>query len=202
MTLRTTRAQHLGALIFDALAQSRTGWREYTAAVVDHYHDTVPRDERVVEFQVAATAERYEAVARNNTQTVRRYVAGERVLVADLEESLVAALPEPWRERVLAALLARSGLMYARTPPAVTDGVGQVRTSADLMRRAATAMDRLAPMLDDQRIGPEDRAHFPEALQAINGVMGACVTLNAQIAAAMQATAPGRVAGRQSRDTH
>lgn len=185
-----TRSQALGALVHDALLHGRIGWREYAMAVVDHYHATVPLLDRVVKFQAATTADEFEAVVRNNTQTVRRYVCGERQLPADLEESLIAALPEADRERVLTALLARSGLLYARKPAPADDRAGQVRCATDLMRRAADAVDSVAPMLADQRITPADAPHFAVALTAIGGVMSACISLTTQISDAARQVRP------------
>lgn len=195
MTRRPTRSQLIGGLVNEAALAGRIGWRDYATRVVDHYHASVECFERCVRFQAATTADDYEQVVRNNTQTVRRYVLGERQLPADLEESLVAALPAEDAERVQTALLARSGLMYARQPPQAGDGAGQVRCATDLMRRAADAVDSVADMLADQEITPEDAPHFPRALDALNGVMGACLTLNGLIVAAM-GKAPAAAGGK------
>jgi hypothetical protein len=185
-----TRSQALGALIHDALLHGRLTWREFAIAVVDHYTSAVPLLDRAVKFQAATTADDFEAVVRNNTQTVRRYVCGERQLPADLEESLIAALPAADRERVLTVLLARSGLLYARKPAPDDGRGGHVRCATDLMRRAADAVDSVAPMLADQRITPADAPHFAVALRAIGGVMSACVSLTTQISDAARQPRP------------
>ena len=186
MTARATRSQLLGSLIAAAVLQSRTQWRVYAANVVLHYHDTVAVDDRELEFFVATTADNHEHVSRLNTQKVRRILSGESPLLANLEESLVNALPDPHRDEVMAALLARDGLILARRPPARGDVAGQVATPCELLRSAAGAVERIAPMLANGSIGPEDRPHFVAALKSINEVMGVCITLNAQIADAME----------------
>lgn len=185
MTARPTRSQLLGSLITAAVLQSRTQWRVYAANVVLHYHDTVAVDDRDVEFFVATTADNHETVSRTNTQKIRRILSGESPMLADLEESLVNALPDPHRDEVLSALLARDGLILARRPPARGDLSGQVATPCELLRSAAGAVERIAPMLANGTIGPEDRPHFAAALGGINDVMGVCITLNAQIVQAM-----------------
>lgn len=201
---RPTRSQLVGTMVFDAVLANRLTWREYAQGVVDHYHDTVAPHDRVVEFQLAATGDQYEPVIRNNTQVVRRILSGERTMPADLEESLLAPLPPAARDTIMGALLERSGLMLARQPAAAGDRAGQVRCATELMRRAADAVDSVAPMLaDNNRIGPEDAAHFDGAQAALGAVMSACVTLDAQIAVAREqvpAGVPARV--RQSRDVH
>ena len=195
MRTRPTRSQVIAAVIADAVLQARLKWNEYAPAVVQHYHDMVALEDRIVDFRVPSTAENYEAATRLNTQTVKRILSGEIRMCVDIEESLIAALPDQQRDRLLSALLARDGLLLARKPPARGDLVGQVATPCELMRSAASAVERIAPMLaDGQGIGPEDAPHFAAALQGINGVMGACVTLNAQIADAMAVTPAGGAA--------
>ena len=187
-----TRSQLIGLMVTDAVLKSRLDWKEYAAAVVDHYHDSVACEDRVVDFHVGGTADAAINASRLNTQTVRRILIGEISMRVDIEESLVAALPEEWRNRLLRRLLERQGLMMARLPAEPDDSLGQIRSSCVLMRKAATAVERVAPMLEDQVIDPQDAPHFVPALEALNAMMGAGVTLSAQITrvmAAMQAEA-------------
>lgn len=193
MADRPTRSQLIGTLIADAVLRSRLTWNAYADAVVQHYHDMVSLDDRVVEFRVATTAANHESCTRLNTQAVRRLLSGEIRMCVDIEESLIAALPDDHRDHLMSALLARDGLLLARRPPATEDLVGQVTTPCELMRSAANAVERIAPMLaDGTGIGPEDAPHFVNALEGINTVMGACVTLNAQITNAMGLAGPGK----------
>ena len=181
----------------DAVRKSRIDWKVYAEAVVAHYHAHVDVTDRLVEFHVASTGDQVERCSRLNTQTVRRYLLGEIRPVSDLEESLIAALPEDGRDRVQQEILARSGLLLARIPPAAE--VAQVVPACELMRRAACAVERVAPMLaDNNRIGPEDRAFAVDAQMALNGVMGSCITLQAQLLVAL---APQAAAAR-ARSTH
>ncbi|MGQ5251485.1 hypothetical protein ACULMA_04780 [Xanthomonas arboricola pv. corylina] len=193
-TSNAPRSQALSALIMQAVVTSRMQWQEYADAVVAHYHHSVDVADRVVDFHVASTAAQHEKATRLNTQTVRRLLSGEIRMPVDLEEALVMALPREQRVDVLANLLARMGLMYARRPPQADDVVGQVGTPCELMRCAADAVQAIVPMLEDNhRIGPEDQQHFANALHAINDVQSACITLTAQIANAMPQTERARV---------
>lgn len=188
MAKRPTRSQIIGTLITNAVLQARLKWNEYAAAVVLHYHDLTALEDRVVEFHVASTADNFDSCARLNTQTIKRILSGEIRMCVDIEESLIAALPDAFRDNLLSHLLARDGLLLARTPPAMGDAAGQMATPCDLMRATAGAIDRIMPMLADGKgIGPEDAPHFAAAMNGINQVMGACITLNAQIAVAVGA---------------
>jgi hypothetical protein len=185
-TICATRSQHLGLLITQAVLAHRLQWGEYAAAVVDHYLGSVPATERGVRFHVATCADDHERASRNNTQTVRRLLTGEIAMSTDIEESLIAALPEAARPDVMAALLARSGLMYARLPAAPGDVAGQVGGPCELMRATADAVQAILPMLADRRgIGPEDAPYFRAALRELGELQGEVATLVAQIAQAM-----------------
>ncbi len=186
MADRPTRSQLIATLVYDAVLKTRMTWGEYAAAVVRHYHDSVAMQDRIMEFHVATCAANHDSATRLNTQTVKRVLSGEIRMCVDIEESLIAALPAAARDHLLAALLARDGLLLARKPPADGDAVGHMATPCELMRRTAGAVDKIMPMLaDGSGIGPEDAPHFAAALSGITQVMGACITINAQIANAM-----------------
>lgn len=189
------RSQQLGHLVTGAVLAARMQWREYAGAVVEHYHGHVAPAERVVPFHLPTSADDFDHASRLNTQTVRRLLGGEIRMPSDIEESLVAALPPAQREQVLTSLLARQGLLLAHVPPAADDAAGQIGTPCELLRRAATAVERIAPMLSDGVICPKDAPYFAEALGATTAVMGVCVTIQAQIAGAM-CEGQGKAAGQ------
>lgn len=188
MTAQPTRSQLIGATVTEALLHTRVTWQAYAAAVADHYHATVDVVDRVQEFHVATTAANADRCARANTQAVKRLLSGEVRMPVDLEESLIAALPPEWQRRLMRALLDRQGLMLAAKPAAATDAMGQVRSSCALLRSTASAVERVAPMLEDHLIGPDDAPLFPAALEALSAVVGVCLTLTAQIHNAQQQT--------------
>lgn len=166
---RPTRSNVISTLVNAAVLESRTQWNAYAAEVVMHYHDTVDVEDRSVEFHVATTADNHDRATRLNTQTVRRILSGEIRMCVDIEESLINALPDPYRDHVLSELLCRDGLILARKPPTPCDVVGQVSAPAELMSAAADAVKAIAPMLADNNvIGPEDQPHFAKALAALH----------------------------------
>lgn len=190
MSTQPTRSQLIGAMVTEAILRTRLHWQVYAAAVVDHYHASVDVLDRVQEFHVATTADNADRCARTNTQAIKRMLTGETRMPADLEESLIAALPEEWRRRLLRALLDRQGLMLADKPTTSTDALGQVSSSCALLRSTASAVERVAPMLEDQVICAADAPLFPAALEALSAVMGVCLTLTAQINNARQQVIP------------
>src|SRR5690606_36872171 len=99
--------------------------------------------------------------------------------------------------RLLTLLLARSGLLYAPLPG--TGQGGELVGPCELMRRAADAVQRIAPMLADLRITGEDAQHFDAAEDALGKVMGACVTVTTQIAMARSGAAATEVSGKPAR---
>lgn len=182
MSARPTRSQVIGAMVFTAVLESRLVWNAYADAVVRHYHAHVAQADRIVNFHVAGTAADVARCEDLNTQTVKRLLSGEIRMAVDIEESLLGALPAAQRDRVLAALLARDGLILARQPSAPGDALAQQASACDLLRQTAGAVERIAPMLADGKgIGPEDAQHFADARVGLRRVMGVCVTLDAQI---------------------
>lgn len=181
-----SRSQLIEATVTEAVLKSRTQWNVYAAAVVEHYHRHVPVIERAISFHVASSADNADQCQRLNTQTVRRLLSGEVRMTVDVEESLIAALPDDWSILLMTQLLERNGLLFARRPPAAGDVAGQINGPCELMRSCAETIQAILPMLADGRgIGPEDAQHFPRALREINETQGVLVTLAALITQAM-----------------
>lgn len=201
MSHQPTRSQAIGAFVIPAVTASALTWNQYAERVVQHYHDRVPvLTDRVVEFHVATTADNFDHFTRLNTQTVKRVLSGENRMPADLEESLVAALDAADRERLQMQLLDRAGLLYAPKP--VQGPGGEVVASCELLRRAADAVQRIAPMLADGRITIDDAPHLLDAARGLQQVMGACISLNVQIAAAGSALGGKPVASGAQKAVH
>lgn len=181
-----SRSQLIEATVTEAILKTRTQWNVYAARVVEHYHGSVSVHERAVSFHVASSADNMEQCQRNNTQNVRRVLSGEIRMTVDLEESLIAALPDEWAVMLMTRLLERSGLLFARKPAEQGDIAGQINGPCELMRSCAETIQSITPMLEDNNsIGPEDAHLFPRALHEINETQGVLVTLTRQITQAM-----------------
>lgn len=192
MTTQPTRSQLIGELVTSAVNTTRMTWHAYVDAVVQHYHARTDVADRVLQFHVAGTADQVEAFARLNTQTIRRMLGGEHKLIADIEDALIAALPTEWRARLLTALLDRHDLLLAPKPPAHDQAAGQLTSACALMRKTADAVQAIAPILEDGVVNACDSPLFVPALDAVNKLMGACVTINTQLATAIAKYPPPR----------
>lgn len=186
MEPRPTRSQVIGAMIFSAVLESRTHWNTYAEAVVQHYHAHVATTDRVVKFHVASTAADVPRCQDLNTQAVKRMLTGEYRMLVDMEESLLAALPDAQRDAVRTALLARDGLLLARQPAPAVEATLHAAPACELMRRTADVLERVSPMIaNGNGIGPEDAVACVAARNDLRLLLGACITLDAQFEQAM-----------------
>lgn len=187
--MRESRALALFGHVQMALRHAAISQEDFADEVARIYMERTPLHVRGIEFHAHGRGVDPYQVRRDNAQLLFRMLkpGGPVRLPVEVEEAVVYALPQPFREECLRELCARYGLLPAPIPPSPDAAPAeQVRSPCTLMRQAAAAIERIAPMLEDGRIGPEDAPHFADALRAINAVMSTCVTLNEQIAQAMQ----------------
>jgi hypothetical protein len=187
--MRDTRAHAVYAHVLTALKHSGIDQGDFADDVARLYLERTPLHARSIEFHQHVRGGDPYAVRRANEQLLFRMLKpnGPVRMPVEIEEAVVLALPEPYRDECLRELNARYGLLAAAIPACSKASLAdQVRSPCDLMRKAAAAVERIAPMLEDGRIGPEDAAYFADALTAINAMMGCGVTLTTQIAEAMR----------------
>ena len=188
--MRESRAHALFAHVQLALRHTGRTEAEFADAVVALYHARTPLHARAIEFHGHVAGSDPYDVMRANAQLLMRALkpGGPVRLPVDLEEALVLALPQPYQDECQRELAARLGLLSAPLPVAPDAAMAQqIKSPCELLRRAAAAVERIAPMLEDNKgIGPEDAAHFADVLKALNDVAGVCVTINAQVVQAMR----------------
>lgn len=189
--MREPRSATIGRVVLDALRHSGLTEQAYAARVVDLYHQRVALHERTVEFHAGTTAGQVIEAQRANAQLLRRMLNGAVRLPADLEESLVLALPPPYQRHLLSELAARYGLL-AVAEPSRTEA-GQHATLANLCREFGEAVERVAPMLADGRIDASDRNLAGPAVRELRDVLAATHGL---IALIQSATQPAAAVGR------
>lgn len=187
--MRDTRAEVIYAHVLMALRHSGLDQADFADDVARLYMKRTPAHARGLQFHQHQRGVDPYGVKRANEQLLFRMLkpTGPVRMPAEVEEAVVLSLPQRYREECLAELSARYGLLAAPLPAA--DGAAiadKVKSPCELMRKGAAAVERIAPMLEDGSIGPEDRAHFADALGALNDVVGCCTTLIAQIASAMR----------------
>lgn len=208
--MRETRAHTIHHHVLMALRHTGLDQQEFSDEVARIYLDRTPLHARSIDFHMHTRGSDPYQVRRANEQLLFRMLKpnGPVRMPVEVEEAVVLALPQPFRDECLRELAARYGLLAATIP--VDGGASlpdQLRAPCELMRRAAVAVERIAPMLENGVIGPEDAPHFAAALRAINDLTAVNVTLSTQIADAMEAayaqsTAADKVVGFNNRRGH
>lgn len=161
---------------------------KFAGDVVDAYLKAVPPTARIVEFHpehgsVAAIQRAQSA----NRQLIGRFLKGAVKFPADLEETWVNALPQPYRDECVRALAARYGLMAARAP---NDSRSVQSDFATMMHKYADVVDDLGKVLADGKINNQDRANIAKSERDIDALIGELVTLR---------TAARRAIGKKNR---
>lgn len=177
---RETRSQTLIRHL--ELHQHRTGnsWPIITQRIVEEYHRLVPLPRRVIEFHDPESADDPYAAMRANAQLMRRIREGIVRFPADLEEAVVAALPEPLRQTLLDDLADHYGLLAVKMPTYAP--VEDVHYLADFWKEAGEAAEAVLAMIrDDGRIGPEDMDKAEFTLCQLEDVMAVAGGIKAKI---------------------
>lgn len=175
------RSETIARHVREALnTEGRLTDRAFAERVMADYHARTPLHLRTISFEQGNTTDTVERAQRANAQTIRRFLDGAVRLPADIEESMVAALPDAIRERCLVALAARYGLLAVAAPTG--SGTEQVQRMASLLHSTGDAVGAIAPMLADGVIDEADHPHARRALDELTRVVTAATTLQAQIA--------------------
>lgn len=191
--MRSSRTAAIATHVEHALRHARLSSETYADEVRRQYHERTPEAARVVQFQNPDGADDPYRALRHNAQTVRRYLGlceQPIRLLADLEEAMVLALPEPYRSECLRELAARYGLLAARMP-GVERG-GAALSLADLMRETAEVVEAVAPLVADGLVDSFDgHSQITCALQQLSDLEAACAAQRAQLEAAQRAASFG-----------
>jgi len=184
-----SRPAHLIAITVEAMRQLPGGVMGFADRVADHYLANVPEDQRRAPIRpVVGDLDQMDKAQRANRQTINRYMTGEvRAFPSDLEESWVHALPPPAHDRALRELAARVGLLAARAP----ESAGAATTLGEIAKDVGALLQRMAPIIADDRIDANDLPFVRPALDALADLQGELASLSQQLAAALDA-ADGR----------
>jgi hypothetical protein len=188
--MRENRREIIAAHVALALSRCSMIERTYAQDVADLYIERTPLHARVVEFH--SSRDPY-ADAKANTQIVKRMLDGRVRMPVDLEEAFILALPEPYRQHVLAELGERLGLLAAARP--ATTAAGQRQQVGTLVQHMGDTMQRLAPMLDDGKFDAGDAVHAAGALRELEALQAHAVTLRSAIERYVLGRSPGEAAG-------
>lgn len=157
--------------------ETTTSWYGFAANVAKIYFRAVPEAQRTVQFHTGTRGKDSYESARRDAQILRRMEEhGE--MPGDLEEALVAALPEDRQEALLQELARRYGLLAAPIPTHTSEGTAV--SLAEFVGKTGRAIEAVAPMLDDNKIDADDAHMAVDALDEIDAVMAALTTLRAR----------------------
>jgi len=146
---------------------------KFAVAVAEQYLMTIPAADRTIEFYPAAgSLDSILKAQKNNGSTIDQIMRGTRKFPCDVEESWVAALPEPHRSNLVRELAARYGLTGMRAP--MRTAHEHVATLADVMLDAGEIAKAMAPMLGDISSADSARlsASYAVVCRALDDVLG------------------------------
>lgn len=144
----------------------------FTSDVVTHYDKTVDPRWRVVRWH--HDGEVFDCM-KANCQIMRRFLNGEVRMPCDLEESWVAALPQPWRQECRRALAERIGRLDVKVPATEDDGA-TVETGA-LLKEVGEAIQSLAPVMSQGGLAKMSHAEAQVAMHELSDVLAQCIRL-------------------------
>lgn len=171
--LQETRPQTIAHHVRLALGQGLT-MRRYAADVAEIYTQRTAVSVRTIAFH--ATADIY-ADERANAQIVKRYLDGESGyrMPCEIEESLVLALPDPYRSECRRELAARYGELAAPMPAA--DAGAEQADAGRLMEHCGSALVELAQIWRDGRVTADELAMAKHAADKLTAIIAQCVSL-------------------------
>jgi hypothetical protein len=170
-----TRAECICEITKRAMRESRTNILKFASDVADEYQKRVEPTSRIVDFYAErGSVEAIARAQRANGQLVNRFLTGVTKFPADIEESWVASLPDPFRDECVRALAARYGLMAARTPDEARSTQSDF---AMMMHKYADVVDDIGKVLADGKINNQDRQNISKAERDIDALIGELVTL-------------------------
>lgn len=189
--MRETRAATIWHHVDQYLRHTRASQDDFAPEVAALYEQRTPLHARAIKFHAYAAGDNPYDVNRANAQLLFRMLKpdGPSRLPVELEEAVVLALPQPFRDECLRELAARLGLLAAPIPVGTdTTLLQQLKSPCELLRRAMAAVEPITQMLENGSICADDAEHFGVALQRLADLQSACVTVTAQIGMAMQST--------------
>jgi hypothetical protein len=161
-----TRTETILRHVQQCMRETATSWPSFGQTVAEEYVERVPLHKRVITFHFDGDA--YKDM-RANGQLVDRCLDGSTRLPADLEESIVHALPKPYRDACVRDLARRYGLLGARRLDAENTSLADdLEAIGDLVESSGRAVAHLGRMVVDGVIDARDLPHIKPTQAAID----------------------------------
>lgn len=183
-----TRNETIFRHVWQMLTERRMSMGSYAQHVVDAYHAKVAEEARCIDFKMKGDVFQCQKI---NAQKLSRFMPSRFAhmsadmqdddrapvrLPAELEESMVGAMLEPYRTNCTKDLARRYGLMGVVSPS--LQSITGVASLAELTREMAEAMVATAPMLERGGMSP---AEAGTALSELDDVIASAMALKATI---------------------
>ena len=171
------RRQSRSSLLFEHFDQAKHQGRakqEVTAHnMLQSYRASVIEDQQLVSVAVGGTLAQAYAAAQKR---LSRYMTGNELFPADLEEFFVAALPEPQQTRLRAAIVRSYGSQWVPLPS--FGASAESAKACKLAKEFGEAMVAISPIFADGRVCIEDAAYLDEGIDALDDLISAAMALN------------------------
>jgi len=163
-----------------AIAARRLRVLPFSEAVADRYLAMTSPENRAVPLREQGDTMRSALAAKDhNGQVIDRLVKGKvKTFPADLEDTWVQELPQPYRQRCEIELAARRGHAIVRDPRADDPPAEQGGELSDLLREVGHSVEALAPIFANGTVDAEDRPHAAKALQELGDLLTATLQLH------------------------
>lgn len=155
--------------------ETSSSWPTIATVVRETYHALVPAGERVVSFSDHADAA---TRMRLDAQILRRLFDKAEGCPMDIEESVVMALPDRYRQDCIEELNARIG---QRCSPMREEQTAAFEGMADTATEFGQLVQALAPALADSQFTPADLPYAPAIKNKANRVISILNGLIAEV---------------------
>lgn len=177
MSELNTRDRVIARFVRLAIKHTDLTREAFAEEVVHLYHQRTPLKQRGIEFHAFTTGCDFADVMRANAQLVFRQLDGVTRFAAELEEAVVLALPQPFRQACLAELAGRYGLMAAALPASTAGGrMGQV---GEMSKEFGEALRAISRTLEDGDLTSTDPALVTDVVRELDELIAAATTLRA-----------------------
>lgn len=168
------------AVLFDhtrrMLDQTAMCTRKFAMHVAEQYVALVAPDQRQVPFRLGVTGDDLIKAEKHNAQQIGRYMDGTiKALPADLEDSWVLAMPEPFRGDCERELAQRRGRYSERK--LASGEAGEVVGVGQILLEFGQLMEALGPALADGSITEADLPHARRILNESDDVIAALLSI-------------------------
>jgi hypothetical protein len=194
-TAREPRSRTVFRHTEEAFRATGMTMQAFASKVADEYQARVAAPERIVEFHVGTTVDTIVKAEKANLQIVTRFLRGMVKLPTDLEESWIAALPQPHRADCERELARRYGFLGARTQMSAT--AARTLCTAALAIEFGHLLQEVAQVMADNQVCAADLPALNRAMKEAQDLEAELATMKATISSAIQELAP-RAAGAPS----